>query len=91
MTPAKATLIIAQARFLRAFFHFELKKVFGNIVYADETVIADNTDVTNTVDVWPKIEADLQFAVANLPKHGQRCRKSQCMGCKSNAGKGLYV
>jgi hypothetical protein len=65
VTPDKATLIEAQARFLRGFYHFELKKVFNNIAYADETLTLDNTD--NTVDAWPKIEADLQFAVANLP------------------------
>lgn len=64
----EATGIIAQARFLRAYFHMELKKVFGNIIYADETVNPQNTDVTNTVDVWPNIEADLQFAVQNLPE-----------------------
>jgi hypothetical protein len=65
VTPDKALLIEAQVRFLRGFYHFELKKVFNNIAYADETLTLDNTD--NTVDAWPKIEADLQFAVANLP------------------------
>jgi hypothetical protein len=65
ITPDKATVIEAQARFLRAFYHFEAKKVFGNIPYADETLTPENID--NSVDAWPKIEADLQFAVANLP------------------------
>lgn len=65
---ATQTTIEAQARFLRAYFHMELKKVFNNIIYADETVSPDNIDVTNTTDVWPKIEADLQFAVDNLPE-----------------------
>ena len=60
--------ITAQTRFLRAFFHMELKKVFNKIIYADESVNQDNTDVTNDTDVWPKIEADLQFAVDNLPE-----------------------
>jgi starch-binding outer membrane protein, SusD/RagB family len=63
-----ATGITAQARFLRAFFHMELKKVFGNIIYADENVTSQNTDVTNTTDVWPRIEEDLTYAVANLPE-----------------------
>ena len=67
ITPAKATQITAQVRFLRAFYHFELKKIFNKIVYADETVNKDNTGVTNSADVWPKIEADLDFAIANLP------------------------
>ncbi|WP_297815276.1 RagB/SusD family nutrient uptake outer membrane protein [Segetibacter sp.] len=62
------TGIIAQARFLRAFYHMELKKVFNNIIYADENVNPTNTKVTNTADVWPKIEADLKFAVDNLPE-----------------------
>jgi hypothetical protein len=65
ITADHATLIQAQVQFLRAFYHFELKKIFNNIPYADETLTLDNTD--NTVDAWPKIEADLQFAVANLP------------------------
>ncbi len=64
---AEAITIRAQALFLRAHFHMELKKVFGNIIYADSTVDPLHTTVTNTVDVWPKIEADLQYAVANLP------------------------
>jgi hypothetical protein len=59
--------LIAQARFLRAFFHMELKKVFNNVVYADETVSPQNTNVSNAVDIWPKIEADLLFAVDSLP------------------------
>ena len=64
---AEAITIRAQAVALRAHFHMELKKVFGNIIYADTTVDPQHTNVTNTVDVWPKIEADLQYAVANLP------------------------
>lgn len=62
------TSITAQARFLRAHYHFELKKVFNNIIYADETVSNKNTDVTNTTDVWPRIEEDLKFAADNLPE-----------------------
>jgi hypothetical protein len=64
---AEQTTITAQARFLRAFYHMELKKVFNNIIFADETVSPTSFDVSNTVDAWPKIEADLTFAVANLP------------------------
>lgn len=63
----KATEITAQARFLRAYYHFELKKVFNNIIYVDETVNPQNTDVSNSTDVWPRIEDDLKFAADNLP------------------------
>ena len=67
ISAAKQTLITAQALFLRAFYHFEIKKIFNKIIYADETVNPTNINVSNATDVWPKIEADLTAAVANLP------------------------
>jgi starch-binding outer membrane protein, SusD/RagB family len=67
ITAADQTKIAAEAKFLRAFYHMEMKKVFNNIIFADETVIPTNKNVTNTVDIWPKIEADLNEAVAGLP------------------------
>jgi hypothetical protein len=57
--------IRAQALFIRGFIHFELKRVFNNIPYITEDV--DPVTVRNDVDAWPKIEADLEYAVANLP------------------------
>jgi hypothetical protein len=67
ISTAKQTLITAQARFLRAFYHFELKKIFNKIIYADETVNPTNLNVSNATDVWQKIKDDLNFAVTNLP------------------------
>ncbi len=59
----------AQAKFLRAHFYFELKRAFGDTPYVDETVDYGTgiEKVANNVDLWPKIEADLDFAIANLP------------------------
>jgi hypothetical protein len=66
----------AEARFLRAHYMFELKKVFGNVPFVDESVtytegnwrVPNSADVaTNNTEVWPKIEADLQYAMASLP------------------------
>ncbi|MBO9198955.1 MULTISPECIES: RagB/SusD family nutrient uptake outer membrane protein [Niastella] len=65
----------AEARFLRAHFHFEAKKMWNNVPYVDESIsVANkNTNVPNIdesgkfVDIWPKIEADFQFAIDNLP------------------------
>jgi starch-binding outer membrane protein, SusD/RagB family len=68
ITDKTKTEITAQARFLRAFFHFEAKKIFGNVPFMDETISSTNLKITNTEDIWPKIEADLQFAVTNLPE-----------------------
>jgi len=67
ISAGKAAAITAQAKFLRAFYHFELKKIFNNIIFADETVDPTNLNVTNTVDAWPKIEADLTAAIPDLP------------------------
>ncbi len=65
-----AKVIAAEARFLRGHFHFELKKIFNNIVYADETTTeTSNVDASGTfVDYWPKIEADFQAAIDGLPE-----------------------
>jgi hypothetical protein len=64
----------AEARFLRAHYHFELKKVFGNVPFISDTVgynttreqVANIDASGNYVNIWPQIEADLQFAVDNL-------------------------
>jgi len=61
---------IAEARFLRGVYHFELEKVFYNIPYVDETITyaAGNYNVPNPGPVWDKIEADFAFAMTVLPK-----------------------
>src|SRR5436190_16676199 len=61
ISAAKATEITAQLRFLRAFYHFELRKVFGKVAWVDETVGITNTGVSNSTEIWPKIEEDLTF------------------------------
>lgn len=63
------TRITAEARFLRGHFYFELKRIFNNIVYADETTTeTSNVDASgNYIEYWPKIEADFQAAITGLP------------------------
>ena len=70
VTDAFKTSILAQAKFLRAHNYFELKRGFGNTPYVDETIDVGGgiEKVKNDTDLWPKIEADLTFAVANLPE-----------------------
>jgi len=67
---ADAARITAEARFLRGHFHFELKRVFNYIPYADEnTTQTSNVDASgNFIDVWPMIEADFQAAIDGLPE-----------------------
>jgi starch-binding outer membrane protein, SusD/RagB family len=76
-TTAQQTQILqirSQARFLRAHFYFQLKRAFGDTPYADETIDVEGAGlapgielIKNDQDLWPKIEADLQFAYDNLP------------------------
>ncbi|WP_158798011.1 RagB/SusD family nutrient uptake outer membrane protein [Pedobacter sp. L105] len=65
ISPSDKANIIGQARFLRGHYYFDLKKMFGNVPYVDETTT--NFVQPNTADIWPKIVADFAFAYANLP------------------------
>jgi starch-binding outer membrane protein, SusD/RagB family len=82
ITDADRQQIEAQAKFLRGHYHFELKKMFNMVPYIDETIYdplnLESTKVANTEDIWPKIEADLQFAYGLLPvKQAQVGRPSK--------------
>lgn len=68
ITETEATQIKAEARFLRAVFHFEAAKIYKNVPYIDESITYNdgNYNVPNTAPIWPKIEEDLQYAVDNL-------------------------
>ncbi len=70
LTPADTLRIRAEAVFLRAIYHLEAKKMWNNIPFIDESidVAANNYLVPNTVDAWPRIEADFQFAADHLPE-----------------------
>jgi hypothetical protein len=56
---------IAEARFLRGHFHFDLKVMFNNVPYVDETVVNFN-NLSNTANIWPQIEADFRFGFDNM-------------------------
>jgi starch-binding outer membrane protein, SusD/RagB family len=86
ITPADATLITAEARFLRAHYHFDAKKIWNNVPYIDDVTYdplePNSTKQINTVDIWPKIEADFDFAYKNLDqtgiaRNGQRGRATK--------------
>lgn len=68
ITAADKTKLLAEARFLRGFYHFEAKKLWNKIPFVDETVTYQdqNFRVANTTE-WTKIMDDLDFARKNLP------------------------
>jgi hypothetical protein len=71
MSDVEKTQAIAQARFLRGHYHFQLKIMFGNVPYIDEKIYNPGNSagvlVGNTTDIWAQIEADFKFAADNLP------------------------
>lgn len=76
ISTADAAEITAEAKFLRAHYHFELKRVFGNAMWVGEgiTVDSNNVNVPNVdatgayVNIYPNITADLIAAIADLPE-----------------------
>lgn len=62
--------IIAEARFLRAYFNFELVKWFGPIPLSGDQrfELGDETSVPRSPvsEVYAQIESDLQFAIDNM-------------------------
>ncbi|WP_183557046.1 RagB/SusD family nutrient uptake outer membrane protein [Mucilaginibacter sp. SP1R1] len=65
LAAADAKVIVAEAKFLRGFYYLELRKMYGQVPYVDETSTTYN--VANTTDIYPKIEADFTAAIADLP------------------------
>ena len=68
--PNKAN-VLAQARFLRAYYYFELVKWFGDVPLAVDQRILFGTqfelDRTPRSEVYAQIELDLIYAADNLP------------------------
>lgn len=84
---AKVNALRAQARFIRGFWHLRLQETFWQVPYISEDV--NPRTVKNDHKIWPEIEADLQFAIDNLPESypGEpgRATKWAAMGIKAYA------
>lgn len=71
--PNLKTERIGEMRFLRGHFYFELKKIYNQIPYIDETAVkpedyyVSNTALTSD-QLWGKIEEDFKAALAVLPE-----------------------
>jgi starch-binding outer membrane protein, SusD/RagB family len=67
---ANKNQVIAETRYLRAYYHFELVKWFGGIpLKGDKRFNVDDEKTiprSSVADVYASIEADLNFAIANL-------------------------
>ena len=67
---ALATRLQAEARFLRAFYYFDLVRYYGRLPVIDHPVTVDEANAikqSSVADVYSFLIADLQYAIANLP------------------------
>lgn len=73
-TPGLQDQIIAEARFLRGLYYFELVRLFGDVPLFKEAVTSADQELfkprTPTSEVYAFIEADLEAAAAVLPTRG---------------------
>ncbi|WP_138989711.1 RagB/SusD family nutrient uptake outer membrane protein [Larkinella sp. C7] len=66
MTDAEKNNVIGQARFLRGYFYFDLKKMFNMVPWIDETMTEYKQP--NDKDIWPNVMADFKFGMDNMPE-----------------------
>ncbi|TRX03721.1 RagB/SusD family nutrient uptake outer membrane protein [Flavobacterium gawalongense] len=66
---SKALQYNAQARYFRAYWHFDLVNVFGDVVIRDHVPTADEFNIPKSPqeDVYKLIISDLEYAAENLP------------------------
>jgi len=65
--PSIFTSQLAQARFLRGHYNFELQRMWVNVPYiSDENYGASEFNQPNNGPIWSQIEADFSFAANNL-------------------------
>ena len=79
----EVTTITGEAKFLRSYYNIELKKIFKNVIFADETVVVGKKDVSNATDIWSKIEADLTEAIAKLPESQPQVGRANVWAAKA--------
>lgn len=64
--------IVAEARFLRAIFHFEARKMWRRAPYIDDATFVlgdlESSKVPNDREIWGDIEADFLAAASVLPE-----------------------
>ena len=59
---------LAELNFLRAFYYFELIKVFGpKLSWIDEKNMQHDTPIPNDVPIWSKVENDFMNSISSLP------------------------
>lgn len=71
MNASQRDQLVAEARFLRAFYYFHLVQMFGDVHLSLQETVGVQTETKRTpkAEVYKAIIADLEFAEAHLPVH----------------------
>ncbi|MEL7161089.1 MAG: RagB/SusD family nutrient uptake outer membrane protein [Bacteroidota bacterium] len=85
--------IIAEARFLRAYYYFELLKWFGPVPLKGDVRFALGDETTlprsSEAEVWAAIEADLEAAIADLAETAPQTGRVSKGAAQALLGKAL--
>lgn len=79
---------LAQARFLRGHFNFELQVMWGNVPYISEVNFAEvEFNQPNPGPIWTEIIADMTYAETNLPETQADVGRPTSWAAKAYLGK----
>ena len=79
---------LAEARFLRGHYNFELQKIYGNPSYiSEENYAATEFNQPNPGAIWSQIEADFEAAISGLPPTQAEVGRPTSMAAKAFLGK----
>lgn len=73
MSDTDKTRLEAEIRFMRAYVYFDLVKRYKEVIIYDENMeaIVKDKDLSTEAQAWDFIQADFDFAAANLPEKSQ--------------------
>ncbi len=77
---------VAEAKFLRAHFNFELQRIFKNVPYIGEEDLGD-PNKPNLGPIWDTIEEDFLSAIAVLPEIQGEVGRANIWAAKAYLGK----
>ena len=87
------TRVIAEAKFMRAYYYYDLVKRFGGVPLIDHPLLADemNYERSTASAIYDFIEADLIAAAADLPEKSVYDASSEVGRATKGAALGLLV
>lgn len=91
-TPGAQKRFTAEAKFLRAYYYFDLVRLFGNVPLILKSLSASeyNQKQSAPAEVYAQISKDLQDAIADLPRYNQM-PATELGRATSDAARGLLM